>query len=95
MSEYKSQGGSIAGGEERTDAFVGEPKTVGNTVGGVGAAGTTSLTEKEAGTTHPHHSSGTTGTTNGVEGETKKASLLDKLNPLKDADHDGKAGFMS
>ncbi|KAI4737813.1 hypothetical protein E4T50_11707 [Aureobasidium sp. EXF-12298] len=35
-----------------------------------------------------HNTTGTTGT------EHKKASLLDKLNPLKDSDGDGKKGFM-
>ncbi|THZ04702.1 hypothetical protein D6C95_03182 [Aureobasidium pullulans] len=32
--------------------------------------------------------------TTGTTGEHKKASLLDKLNPLKDSDGDGKKGFM-
>ena len=35
-----------------------------------------------------HNTTGTTGT------EHKKASLLDKLNPMKDSDGDGKKGFM-
>ncbi len=34
---------------------------------------------------------GTTGTTDTTTG--KKPSLLDRLNPMKDSDHDGKKGF--
>jgi hypothetical protein len=45
MDEFRSQGGRLTGREERTDAFIGEPKTVGGTLGGAGASGTTSLTE--------------------------------------------------
>lgn len=42
MSEFQGNGGSITNREEHVDAFAGEPKTVGNTLGGRGAAGTTS-----------------------------------------------------
>jgi len=45
--------------------------------------------ERPMGTT-----TGTTGTS-GTTGEPRKASLMDKLNPKKDADGDGKTGFMS
>ncbi|KAL6708465.1 hypothetical protein ACN47E_002728 [Coniothyrium glycines] len=41
---------------------------------------------------------GATGTTHGsttTHDTQKKPSLMDKLNPKKDADHDGKAGFLS
>lgn len=104
MDEFKRQGGSLGGREERTDAFGGEPKAVGGTLGGAGAKGTTSLTEND--TTHGHHKGehlGTTGTA-GSTGTTassttatdaKKPSLMDKLNPRKDADGDGRAGLMS
>jgi len=92
MDEFKRQGGHLGGREERTDAFQGEPKAVGGTLGGAGAAGTTSLTENgSTGTTGSHATntaSGTSGTT------THKPSLMDKLNPKKDADGDGKAGIM-
>ena len=46
-----------------------------------------------------HHTTGTHGTTgvHGTHGTTDvhgKPSMMDKLNPKKDADHDGKAGIM-
>lgn len=99
LSEYKAQGGPITGREERHDGFVGEPNTVGGTLGGPGAAGTTSLTADgaEAASTGAGHASGTTHTiaTDETSGTHKKVGLMDKLNPKKDADGDGKAGFMS
>jgi hypothetical protein len=145
MDEFKRQGGSLTGREERTDAFSGEPRSVGGTLGGVGAKGTTSLTESEDALSgrdghghhhgHGHHNNnsslgtngvgstgisdasrttGTTGSTgnygtgssdlktgptgtstNGTANDgPRKASLMDKINPRKDADGDGKAGFM-
>ncbi|KAB8298260.1 hypothetical protein EYC80_001993 [Monilinia laxa] len=105
MSEFRQQGGSIGGREERTDAFAGEPKSVGGVLGGAGARGTTSLTEEEGGR-HGHHNGTHTGvgsttagsaykTTSNTSTEShKKASLLDKINPKVDADGDGKAGFL-
>ena len=45
MEEFKRQGGYLSGREEHTDSFEGEPKSVGGTLGGARAAGTTSLTE--------------------------------------------------
>jgi len=159
MSEFRNQGGHLSGREERSDAFSGEPKTVGGTLGGYGASGNTSLTENgnshselgrgNQGTTgtngltgsgqHSGNTSltenensrsglgrgsqGTTGTngltsahssnsmtSNGMSGNSnsnfgnssnttsstrKKSSLMDKLNPMKDADKDGKKGIMS
>jgi len=64
MSEFQKQGGSLGGRDERTDAFAGEPRSVGNTlsgenrsnIGGPGASGTTSVTEKDG------RNSGMTGT---------------------------------
>jgi len=78
MDEFQRQGGSLAGREERTDAFGGEPKAVGGTLGGVGAKGTTSLTENDS-TRSGHHngshvgSTGTAGTTStsGTHGTTR------------------------
>lgn len=100
MDEFKRQGGGLTGREERSDAFAGEPKAVGGTLGGHGAHGTTSLTEQEG-----HHNTsrgantgvGTsvnTGTGSHTDTTGKKPSLMDKLNPMKDADGDGKSGFM-
>lgn len=109
MAEFQKQGGTLGGREERTDAFAGEPRAVGNTlgsghIGGRGADGTTSLTDRDAKVGHSTHNSstghnthaGATGTsTTGTSGSTTtKPSLLDKLNPKKDADGDGKAGLM-
>ncbi|KAH7355442.1 hypothetical protein BKA65DRAFT_425647 [Rhexocercosporidium sp. MPI-PUGE-AT-0058] len=103
MDEFKRQGGNLSGREERSDAFAGEPRSVGGTLGGAGAAGTTSLTEKDGHRGNRGHHSGTTGTGAGIDPSTShsshntthsKPSLLDKLNPKKDADGDGKAGFM-
>ena len=114
MDEFKRQGGSLTGREERTDAFGGQPKSVGGTLGGSGARGTTSLTENDssrngaqtgehlgntgdnlsntrnAGSTRTTGMTGSSTTTTG-----KKPSLMDKLNPKKDADGDGKTGMMS
>lgn len=45
MEDFKRQGGYLTGREEHTDSFEGEPKSVGGTLGGSRAAGTTSLTE--------------------------------------------------
>jgi hypothetical protein len=45
MDEFRNQGGHLGGREERSDAFMGEPRSVGGTLGGKGAYGSTSLTE--------------------------------------------------
>jgi len=57
MSEFQSSGGALGGRKERTDAFAGEPRSVGGALGneraqggvlgGRGAEGTTTLTENE------------------------------------------------
>ncbi|EDN98896.1 hypothetical protein SS1G_13755 [Sclerotinia sclerotiorum 1980 UF-70] len=65
MDEFRHQGGALGGREERTDAFKGEPKSVGGTLGGAGARGTTSLTENGA---HGHHSGSHTGSHTGATG---------------------------
>jgi len=112
MDEFKHQGGHLSGREERSDAFAGEPRQVGGTIGGAGARGTTSVTENDS-TRHGHNNNGqvgSTGTTTGTTGSGvgigglsstsaqgttgKKPSLMDKLNPKKDTDGDGKAGVM-
>lgn len=135
MDDFKNSGGHLSGRDERRDEFQGEPKTVGSSLGGHGANGSTSLTHSED--RHAHnsnhgshgiagsnthgsgasydngvrdghsHGSGISGTTathgttggssisgNGAAAEHKKPSLMDKLNPMKDANGDGKAGFM-
>jgi len=112
MDEFKRSGGSLTGREKRTDAFDGEPRAVGSTLGsgnnsgtgilgGHGAAGSTHLTEKD-GVGH-HHNGNTVSNGNtignggavGTDGTTtKKASLMDKINPKVDSNGDGQAGFM-
>jgi len=119
MDDFKRQGGHLSGREERTDAFKGEPKTVGGVLGGKGASGTTSLTENDrdhhngngnglhsgnglhndnrtgaVGTTGTHNTSDYHGTAGQHDHNTKKPSMMDKLNPKIDANGDGKAGFM-
>lgn len=54
MDEFRTKGGSLEGREERSDAFAGEPRSVGGTLGGVGAKGSTSMTEHDDGR-HGHH----------------------------------------
>jgi len=109
MHDFKHSGGSLTGRDERTDAFDGEPRAVGSslggngdhTIGGHGASGTTHLTDKD-GSSGSHntqnglHNGNETGIHNGNETGTthKKASLMDKINPKVDSNGDGKAGFM-
>lgn len=84
----------MTGRDERTDAFEGEPRAVGSalgsnsshTIGGHGAKGDTHLTERDGNSSVGDHA--------GVDGTTKKASLMDKINPKIDSNGDGKAGFM-
>ena len=144
MADFKKQGGSLTGREERYDGFEGEPRAVGSTLGGSGSGvtGSSGTTGTGYGSTNagPHSSnlenkmdprvdsdmdgrrgvetgsaygSGTTGSGYGSgntgsgygSGSTgtgydstgtapKKASMMDKLNPKKDSDGDGKPGFM-
>jgi len=98
MSEFQKQGGSLGGRAERTDAFLGEPKSVGTSLGGKGAAGSTSLTEKD-GAGHHHAHNGVNGlndnnTNSTTASSTSKPSLMDKINPKIDSNGDGQAGFM-
>jgi len=110
MGEFKSKGGVLSGREERFDEFEGVPKNIGGgTAGGFGHIRDTehshsgsahhkhgdfdnttnhgSLTgARSHDSDRQHHDSTSTGH--------KKPGLMDKLNPKKDADGDGKAGFM-
>ncbi|KAL8844813.1 MAG: hypothetical protein Q9205_004850 [Flavoplaca limonia] len=153
MADFKKQGGSLTGREERYDGFEGEPRAVGGALGGntTGSGMTGSGMTGHHGniTAGPHGSnmgnkmdprvdsdrdgsrnmgargdgygSNTTGTgsgygtgptgsshgpvtsgygsnntgTTGTTGTTgKKPGLMDKLNPMKDTDGDGKKGVM-
>merc|ERR1712098_910544 len=78
MDEFKKQGGHLSGRDERTDAFAGEPRSVGGTLGGAGAHGTTSLTEKDG-----HHKTQDTHGTHSTHGTGAKPGLMDKLNPKR------------
>ncbi|KAK0707291.1 hypothetical protein B0H67DRAFT_556017 [Lasiosphaeris hirsuta] len=83
MDEFEKKGGALGGAEGRTSAFEGCPKGRGVHEGGTGM---------------PEHSHAISSsdedriesTTSGSE----KPSLMDRLNPYKDADGDGKKGFM-
>ena len=149
MADFKKQGGSLTGREERYDGFEGEPRAVGSALGGsssIGTTGTGLTGGRHSGqtTAGPHSSNvenkldprvdsdldgsrrtgGTTGTTGSGYGSTgygnttgagygtddstrgytgttgssgttgKKPGLMDRLNPMKDTDGDGKKGFM-
>ncbi|RYP61651.1 hypothetical protein DL769_007612 [Monosporascus sp. CRB-8-3] len=107
MDEFKKQGGSLGGREERFDAFEGEPKNIGS--------GHTVHRKKDSGYDEHHLPKGVFhGDVDPLDGKTRRgqgdetrhstdsdtkskqhSGLLDKLNPKTDADHDGKAGFMS
>ncbi|KAL9639575.1 MAG: hypothetical protein Q9164_000852 [Protoblastenia rupestris] len=122
MADFKKQGGSLTGREERYDGFEGEPRGVGSVLGGSSTTGSHMGTGSST-TAGPHssntmnkadprvdsdmdgsrgmgrtggahtgtgmgHGHGATGTTG------KKPGLMDKLNPMKDTDGDGKKGFM-
>ncbi|KAL8692718.1 MAG: hypothetical protein Q9218_002307 [Villophora microphyllina] len=136
MADFKKQGGSLTGREERYDGFEGEPRAVGGALGG-GSSGT-GMTGSGMTGHHGHHGQNTAGphssnlenkidprvdsdmdgsrgvggrgtgssgtgygsnTTGGYGSNTsgttgKKPGLMDKLNPMKDTDGDGKKGVM-
>ncbi|KAL9593543.1 MAG: hypothetical protein Q9179_005832, partial [Wetmoreana sp. 5 TL-2023] len=131
MADFKKQGGSLSGREERYDGFEGEPRAVGGALGGssTGATGSGMTDHRGHNTAGPHSSnlgnkmdprvdsdldgsrnmgardttgtgygSNTTGTGSGYGSSTtgtgKKPGLMDKLNPMKDTDGDGKKGVM-
>lgn len=136
LADFKKQGGTLTGREERYDGFEGEPKAIGGALGA-------SNHHHHAGTSGPHSSnvenkldprvdsdrdgsrnlgattgdygtnragtgnyggvgnpnttdsgygSGATGSSYSPNAPAKKAGFLDRLNPLKDTDGDGKRG---
>ncbi|RYP72346.1 hypothetical protein DL771_004320 [Monosporascus sp. 5C6A] len=110
MDEFKKQGGALGGGEERFDAFEGEPKNIGSgqTVHRKNDSGYDERHPPKGvfhgdvdpldGKTHPREQGDEKSARQGNDSDTKskqQPGLLDKLNPMKDADNDGKAGFMS
>lgn len=108
MGEFKAKGGALTGREERYDEFEGVPKNLGSgTAGGFGAVRDTH--DHSGSEHHKHgdldksssHRSGVAGASaigsghhDSTSSSHSKPSLMDKLNPKKDADGDGKAGFM-
>ena len=129
MADFKKQGGSLTGREERYDGFEGEPRAVGSALGGSNTTGSGITGGRHSGqtTAGPHSSNmenkldprvdsdldgsrgigsnrgtgtGTTGSgygntsTTGTAATGKKPGLMDRLNPMKDTDGDGKKGFM-
>lgn len=109
MADFKKQGGSLTGREERYDGFEGEPKAVGGALAGGhhhhgghhSGTGVDSTTGTGIGSTTGTTGSGigsTRGTGTGYDetlGSTTgtKPSMMDKLNPKTDADGDGKRGI--
>jgi len=107
MQDFKKQGGVLGGRGEKYDGFEGEPRAIGKALGGhdhshtgptaprenVGLTGSTVSGTTGSGIGSTSQRSGMTGSGAGRDG-TAKPSMLDKLNPMKDADHDGKKGFM-
>lgn len=100
LEEFKAQGGTLSGREERYDGFEGEPKSVGKALsntqiqnGSYTATSnghSTGLGSSTGGTSTGSNLTGTSaGTTRGTG-----ATLREKLDPRVDADGDGKAGIM-
>lgn len=133
LADFKKQGGTLTGREERYDGFEGEPKAIG------GALAASNHHHHHTGTSGPHsanvenkldprvdsdrdgsrrlgatsgdygqshvgsgnhnelgrsgHGSGATGPSYSPTTTTKKPGLIDRLNPLKDSDGDGKKGI--
>ena len=89
MADFKKQGGSLTGREERYDGFEGEPRAVGGALGG--STSHTGTGTGTRGTGYDNNSYDNYDNTTGTTG--KKPGLMDRLNPRKDADGDGKAGI--
>ena len=89
MADFKKQGGSLTGREERYDGFEGEPRAVGGALGG--STSTTGTGTGTRGTGYDNNSYDNYDNSTGTTG--KKPGLMDRLNPRKDADGDGKAGI--
>ncbi len=82
MADFKKQGGSLTGREERYDGFEGEPRAVGSALGG-GAIGSGSSTTGIGST--GHHGSSTAGP--------HSSNLGNKADPRVDSDMDGRTGM--
>ena len=98
MDEFKKKGGSLGGQSERVSSFEGCPQGKGihpehdHTMKTVhsASADASSSSSSAAG------ASGSAAASKGLHTEEqRKPSLLDRMNPYKDTDNDGKKGFMS
>ena len=114
LEDFKRQGGTLSGREERFDGFEGEPRAIGSTLGGTSTGRNTGTHSSHlenkldprvdsdrdnsragygdgtSGSYSSHHDSKT-----GIGSATgKKPSLIDRLNPTKDTDGDGKKGIL-
>ncbi|KAF2223982.1 hypothetical protein BDZ85DRAFT_234114 [Elsinoe ampelina] len=105
MADFKKSGGTLGGREQKNDFFEGEPRSM---HGHNPLSDNASSEFRQTGHGHSKHDSATTGVIGGVHDAngtgvtgadhtttTKKPSLLDRLNPMKDADGDGKKGIMN
>lgn len=136
LADFKKQGGTLTGREERYDGFEGEPKAIGGALGAsnhhhhAGGSGphSSNLENKldprvdsdrdgsrnlgatsgdyghnrvgtgnysdvgNPNTTGSGYGPGATGSSYSPNTPVKKPGLLDRLNPLKDTDGDGKKG---
>ncbi|KAK3313237.1 hypothetical protein B0H66DRAFT_388973 [Apodospora peruviana] len=98
MDEFKKRGGGLTGSSgARSNEFEGCPP--GQSIHSQSGNMKSSSGISSSSTSGMHSSSGNMGTSGIHESskttETKKPSLLDRMNPMKDADGDGKKGFMS
>jgi len=91
MADFKKQGGSLTGREERYDGFEGEPRAVGGALGGSTSTTGSGTGTGTRGTGYDNNSYDNYDNSTGTTG--KKPGLLDRLNPKKDTDGDGKAGI--
>ncbi|KAF1989327.1 hypothetical protein K402DRAFT_401982 [Aulographum hederae CBS 113979] len=93
MADFKKAGGVLEGRGERYDAFEGEPRSIGGSLKkefGLGHEGS----HDSNGLLHSKSDSLTGANGDGLNGAHAKPSMMDKLNPKKDADMDGKVGIM-
>ena len=68
MADFKKQGGSLTGREERYDGFEGEPRAVTSALGGSGTSGTTGTGMTGSGSGMSGSGSGMSGSGSGMSG---------------------------
>ncbi|KAK4446415.1 hypothetical protein QBC34DRAFT_331648 [Podospora aff. communis PSN243] len=98
MDEFKRNGGALGGRDHVHSETDGCPPGAHGGSEGCGlrrtGSSSSSSDEDELGRSSGHGIGGAAAE-GGTMRKKKKASLIDKLNPMKDADGDGKKGFMS